>query len=77
VSKRQPSILKVATIMFVPPNVMLGTSNVSPSVGSIHLLVHLQQQFIQHSKFPIDALIFFVKKKKGFLQMCVDYCGLN
>jgi hypothetical protein len=43
VSRTQPSVFKAATTMLVPPSVMLGTPNVSPSVGSIHLLAHPQQ----------------------------------
>jgi hypothetical protein len=38
---------------------------------------NLEKGFIRHSKFPIGALILFVKKKDGFLQMCVNYHGLN
>ena len=38
---------------------------------------NLAKGFIQHSKSPAGAPILFVKKKDGFLQMCVDYRGLN
>jgi hypothetical protein len=38
---------------------------------------NLEKGFIQHSKSPIVAPILFVKKKDGFLCMCVDYHGLN
>jgi hypothetical protein len=38
---------------------------------------NLKKGFIWQSKFPIDALILFVKKKDGFLGMCVNYHGLN
>jgi hypothetical protein len=31
-----------------------------------YLNENLEKQFIQHSKFPIDAPIFVVKKKNGF-----------
>jgi hypothetical protein len=37
---------------------------------------NLEKGFIRHSKFPIGAPIFFVKKN-GSLQMCVNYPGLN
>jgi hypothetical protein len=33
--------------------------------------------FIQHSKSPVGAFILFIKKKDGYLWMCVDYCELN
>jgi hypothetical protein len=39
----QPSIFKVATTMLMPPSVLLGTPNVNPNVGNIHLLAHFQQ----------------------------------
>jgi hypothetical protein len=32
---------------------------------------------IQHSKFLTGAPFLFIKKKDGFLWMCIDYCGLN
>ena len=38
---------------------------------------HLAKGFIQHSKSPAGAPVFFVKKKDGSLRLCVDYCGLN
>jgi hypothetical protein len=38
---------------------------------------NLAKNFIQHSKSPANAPIFFVKRKDGSLWMCVDYCGLN
>jgi hypothetical protein len=38
---------------------------------------NLKKGFIWQSKFPNDVRILFVKKKDGYLQMCVDYCGLN
>ena len=38
---------------------------------------NLQSGFITHSKSPAGALILFVKKKDGSLQLCVDYRGLN
>jgi hypothetical protein len=38
---------------------------------------NLAKNFIQHSKSPAGAPIFFVKKKDGSLWMCVDYRGLN
>jgi hypothetical protein len=48
-----------------------------------HTLIHeyhdenLEKGFIQHSKSPANALIFFVKKKGSSYLMCVDYCELN
>ena len=38
---------------------------------------HLAKGFIQHSKSPAGAPVFFVKKKDGSLHLCVDYRGLN
>jgi hypothetical protein len=38
---------------------------------------NLENEFIQHSKFLANALILFVKKKNGSLQMCVNYHALN
>ncbi len=38
---------------------------------------YLEKGFIWHSKFPVDALILFIKKKYGYLRMCVDYRELN
>ncbi len=38
---------------------------------------NLKKGFIWQSKFPVDALILFVKKKNRSLRMCVDYRGLN
>ena len=38
---------------------------------------NLAKGFIRHSKSPAGAPILFVKKKDGFLRMCVDYQGLN
>jgi hypothetical protein len=38
---------------------------------------NLEKGFIRHSKFPIGAPILFVKKKDGFLCMCVNSYGLN
>jgi len=38
---------------------------------------NLAKNFIRHSKSPAGAPILFVKKKDGFLRMCVDYRGLN
>ena len=38
---------------------------------------NLEKGFIRHSKSSIGAPILFVKKKDGFLQMCVNDRGLN
>jgi len=38
---------------------------------------NIEKGFIQHSKFLIGVTIIFVINKYGFLQMCVDYRGLN
>ena len=38
---------------------------------------NLENGFIQHSKSPAGAPIFFVKKKDGSLHLVVDYRGLN
>ena len=38
---------------------------------------NLASGFIQHSRSPCGAPIFFVKKKDGSLHLVVDYRGLN
>ena len=38
---------------------------------------HLKSSFIHSTNFPYGALILFVKKKNGQLQLCTDFCGLN
>jgi transposase InsO family protein len=38
---------------------------------------NLKNGFIQHSRSPAGAPIFFVKKKDGSLRLVVDYRGLN
>ena len=38
---------------------------------------NLANEFIQHSRSPVGAPIFFVKKKDGSLRLVVDYRGLN
>ena len=38
---------------------------------------HLASGFIQHSRSPAGAPIFFVRKKDGSLRLVVDYRGLN
>ena len=38
---------------------------------------NLANEFIQHSRSPVGAPIFFVKKKDGLLPLVVDYRGLN
>ncbi len=38
---------------------------------------NLEKGFIRHSKSPIGVPMLFVKKKNGFLCMCVNYRGLN
>ena len=38
---------------------------------------NIAKNFILQSKSQTSASIFFVKKKDGSLQMCLNYCGLN
>ena len=38
---------------------------------------NLANGFIRHSRSPVGAPIFFVKKKNGTLRLVVDYRGLN
>jgi hypothetical protein len=38
---------------------------------------NIEKGFIWHSKSLVNAIIVLVKKKIGFLWMCVDYHGLN
>ena len=38
---------------------------------------HLKSSFIHPTNSPYGALILFVKKKNGQLQLCVDFRGLN
>jgi hypothetical protein len=38
---------------------------------------HLALSFICPTSSPHGALVLFVKKKDGSLQLCVDFCGLN
>ena len=38
---------------------------------------NLSKGFIRASSSPAGAPILFVKKKDGFLRLCVDYRGLN
>ena len=38
---------------------------------------NLANGFIQHSRSPTGAPIFFVKKKDGSLRLVMDYRGLN
>ena len=42
-----------------------------------YLEENLEKGFIQPSKSPAGAPIFFVKKKDGSLRLCVDYRRLN
>jgi hypothetical protein len=37
----------------------------------------LRKWFIQHSKSLVGAMILFVNKNDGFIQICVNYYGLN
>ena len=37
----------------------------------------LDKGFIRPSIYPWGAPILFVKKKDGFLRMCIDYCQIN
>ncbi len=43
----------------------------------IYIESHLKTGFIQPSKSPAKALIFFNKKPDGSPHLCVDYQGLN
>ncbi|GGS29091.1 hypothetical protein GCM10010252_78170 [Streptomyces aureoverticillatus] len=43
----------------------------------IYIDENLAKNFIRYLKFPAGVPILFVKKKDGFLRMCVDYRGLN
>ncbi|KIO05890.1 hypothetical protein M404DRAFT_25160 [Pisolithus tinctorius Marx 270] len=38
---------------------------------------NLTTGFIQPTSSPYAALVLFMKKKDGSLQLCVDFCGLN
>ena len=38
---------------------------------------NLANGFIRHSRSPVGAPIFFIKKKNGTLRLVVDYRGLN
>ena len=55
--------------------------NLSPSELSEVLRKYIDENlangFIQHSRSPAGAPIFFVKKKDGMLRMVIDYRGLN
>ena len=42
-----------------------------------YIKTHLKIGFVQPSKSPAGALIFFNKKPDGSLCLCVDYWGLN
>ena len=42
-----------------------------------YLEENLSNDFIQHSRSPAGAPVFFVKKKDGSLRLVVDYRGLN
>jgi hypothetical protein len=42
-----------------------------------YLEVQLQRGWIRPSKSPAGSLVFFVPKKDGTLQLCVDFRGLN
>ena len=54
--------------------------NLSPTeleVLRTYIEEDLENGFIQHSKSPAGAPIFFIKKKDGSLRLIVDYRGLN
>jgi len=38
---------------------------------------NIEKGFVQHSKFPTNAPILFVKKSDGSLQLCIDYLELE
>ncbi len=42
-----------------------------------YIETHLKTGFIQPSKSPAGAPIFFDKKPNGSFHLCVDYWGLN
>jgi len=61
-----------------------------PLVGTIYFLSKFKQEtlkefidenltnrFIRSTFSPHGVLVLFVKKKNGFLWLCVDFCGLN
>jgi hypothetical protein len=54
--------------------------NLSPTELEVvweYIEENLANGFIQHSRSPASAPIFFVKKKDGLLRLVVDYRGLN
>ena len=86
-SKQKADILPEHRFYDAPIDLFPG---VSPPWGPIYRLTqqeekaledycneNLSKKWIQHSKSPAGAPIFFVKKKDGSLQPCVDYKGLN
>ena len=54
-----------------------GLSEPETKVLQDYIKENLANGFIQHSKSPAGAPVFFVKKKDGSLHLCVDYRGLN
>ena len=42
-----------------------------------YIKTNLANGFIRSLKSPVDALILFVRRPNGSLQLCVDYQGLN
>ncbi len=52
-------------------------SSVELETLKTYIETHLKTGFIQPSKSPAGAPIFFNKKPDGSLRLCVDYQGLN
>jgi hypothetical protein len=83
---------KITNILFKHDfqNFAIDTQNINSSFESFYNLLekefktlrkyfdkHLQNEFITFSKSTCAALIFFIKKKKNDLRLCVDYRELN
>ena len=61
----------------LPPNRMYSLSQ--SELDTLHTFIeeHVNIGFICPSKSLHGALVLFIKKKDGSLQLCVNYCGLN